>query len=112
MKIIWLSPNEWLVEIYEVNEYFNTNIFKFKKISLNSESTSVTDVTESKTTLELSGQYLYKLLSKFMIINLDKVLDKIVKSSVAQTIFVKMSVLLIIRNHDKKSNCRIFYLHI
>ena len=95
LKIIWLSPNEWLIEIYE-NKYFN-QIFSNLKNSLNNQNTAITDVTDNKTILKLTGENLYKLLSKFMIIDLDKILNK--KSSVAQTIFVKVPV-LVIRNHD------------
>jgi sarcosine oxidase subunit gamma len=96
LKIIWLSPNEWLIEISE-KECFD-KIFLDLKISLNNQNTATTDVTENKTILKLTGENLYKLLSKFMIIDLDKVLNK--KSSLAQTIFVKVPV-LIIRNHDE-----------
>lgn len=96
LKIIWLSPNEWLIEIYKIED-FNKILLNLKN-SLNSQNTAVTDVTENRTILKLSGIHLYKLLSKFMIINLDKVMYK--ESSVAQTIFVKVPV-LIIRNHIK-----------
>jgi|TARA_B110000263_G_C15137818_1_gene431929 sarcosine oxidase subunit gamma len=105
LKIIWLSPNEWLIEIYEIEDF--EKILSDLKNSLNSQNTAVTDVTESKTILRLNGLYLYKLLSKFMIINLDKALDK--EFSVAQTIFIKVPV-LIIRNHQKDEEQSI-YLH-
>ena len=94
LKIIWLSPSEWLIEISKIDD-FNKILLDLKN-SLNSQNTAVTDVTENKTILKLSGIYLYKLLSKFMIIDLDKIMHK--ESSVAQTIFVKAPV-LIIRNH-------------
>ena len=67
------------------------------KNSLNSQNTAITDITEHKTIIKLTDKNLYKLLSKFMIIDLDKVLKK--KSSVAQTIFIEVPVLLI-RNHN------------
>jgi len=105
LKIIWLSPNEWLIEIYEIEDF--EKILSDLKNSLNPQNTAVTDVTESKTILRLNGLYLYKLLSKFMIINLDKALDK--EFSVAQTIFIKVPV-LIIRNHQKDEEQSI-YLH-
>ena len=105
LKIIWLSPNEWLIEIYEIEDF--EKILSDLKNSLNSQNTAVTDVTESKTILRLNGLYLYKLLSKFMIINLEKALDK--EFSVAQTIFIKVPV-LIIRNHQKDEEQSI-YLH-
>ena len=94
LKIIWLSPNEWLIEIYTEEDF--KEIFLNLKNSLNSNNTAVTDVTENKTVLKLKGKNLYKLLSKFMIIDLYKILNK--ETSVAQTIFLKIPV-LIIRNH-------------
>jgi len=105
LKIIWLSPNEWLIEIYKIKDF--EKILSDLKNSLNPKNTAVTDVTENKTILKLNGLYLYKLLSKFMIINLDKTLDK--EFSVAQTIFIKIPV-LIIRNH-KKNEEQSIYLH-
>ena len=105
LKIIWLSPNEWLIEINDIQ--FFDKILSNLKNSLNSENTAITDVTENKTILKLSGLHLYKLLSKFMIIDLDKVMDK--ETSVAQTIFIKVPV-LIIRNY-KKNETQSIYLH-
>ena len=96
LKIIWLSPNEWLIEIYEQKEF--DKIFSDLKHSLNTQNTSITDITENRTILKLNGSLLYKLLSKFMVIDLNKVLSK--ESSVAQTIFIKVPV-LIVRNHKK-----------
>ena len=96
LKIIWLSPNEWLIEIYEIKDF--NKIFTDLQYSLNAQNTAITDVTENRTILILSGSHLYKLLSKFMVIDLEKVLNK--ESSVAQTIFVKVPV-LIVRNHQK-----------
>ena len=105
LKIIWLSPNEWLIEIYEIEDF--EKILSDLKNSLNSQNTAITNVTENRTILKLSGVHLYKLLSKFMIIDLDKVLNK--ETSVAQTIFIKVPV-LIIRNHQKDEEQSI-YLH-
>jgi sarcosine oxidase subunit gamma len=96
LTIIWLSPNEWLIEIYE-KEYYK-KIFLDLNVSLNAQNTAITDVTENRTILKITGDNLYKLLSKFMIIDLDKILKK--KLAVAQTIFIKAPV-LIVRNHDK-----------
>ena len=59
----------------------------------------------NRTILQLNGPNLYKLLAKFMIIDLDTVMYK--ESSVAQTIFIKVPV-LIIKNHkenEKQSVC-------
>ena len=96
LKIVWLSPNEWLIQIYAIHDF--EEIFSKLTSSLNSHNTAVTNVTENKTVLKLSGNHLYKLLSKFMIIDLDKSLVN--ESSVAQTIFIKVPV-LIIRNYKK-----------
>ena len=96
LKIIWLSPNEWLIEIYEIKDF--NKIFTDLQYSLNTQNTAITDVTENRTILNLNGSRLYKLLSKFMVIDLDKVLNK--ESSVAQTIFIKVPV-LIVSNHQK-----------
>ena len=96
LKIIWLSPNEWLIEIYEIKDF--NKIFTDLQYSLNAQNTAITDVTENRTILSLNGSHLYKLLSKFMVIDLDRVLNK--ESSVAQTIFIKVPV-LIVRNHQK-----------
>jgi sarcosine oxidase subunit gamma len=96
LNAIWLSPNEWLIEIHETKE-FEKKISDLE-YSLNSKNTAITNVTENKTILKLNGAHLYKLLSKFMIIDLDKVLNK--ESSVAQTIFIKVPI-LIVKNHKK-----------
>ena len=101
LKIIWLSPNEWLIEIYQQKDF--DKIFQDLKKSLNSQNTAITNVTENRTILKLSGVHLYKLLSKFMIIDLDKVLNK--ETSVAQTIFIKVPILIIrnYKNNEQKS---------
>jgi sarcosine oxidase, subunit gamma len=96
LNIIWLSPNEWLIEVHKVQDF--NKILSDLKNSLNPENTALTDVTDNRTILRLSGIDLYKLLSKFMIIDLNKTLNK--ESSVAQTIFIKVPV-LIIRNKKK-----------
>jgi len=103
LKVIWLSPNEWLIVIYAIKDF--ERILLDLKNSLSSQNTGVTDVTENKTVLKLNGRHLYKLLSKFMIIDLNKALDK--ETSVAQTIFIKVPV-LIIKNHKKNEEQSIF----
>mgnify|MGYP006202113311 FL=1 len=50
LKIIWLSPNEWLIEIYKIED-FNKILLNLKN-SLNSQNTAVTDVTENRTILK------------------------------------------------------------
>ena len=97
LKIIWLGPNEWLIQINNVNKF--QDIFLKLQSTLNPQNTAVTDVTENRTIIKAKGEKLYKLLAKFMVINLDKVLKK--QSSVAQTIFVKIPI-LIARNHKDK----------
>ena len=101
LRIIWLSPNEWLIEIYQQKDF--DKIFQDLKKSLNSQNTAITNVTENRIILKLSGVHLYKLLSKFMIIDLDKVLNK--ETSVAQTIFIKVPILIIrnYKNNEQKS---------
>ena len=99
LKIIWLSPNEWLIEIYEIEKF--DKILSDLKHSLNSQNTAVTDITENRTILRLSGIHLYKLLSKFMIINLDKVLER--EASVAQTIFIKVPILIVRNNQQNET---------
>ena len=101
LKIIWLSPDEWLIEVYKIKEF--DKILSDLKHSLNSQNSGITDVTENRTILKLSGEHLYKLLSKFMIIDLDIALKK--ESSVAQTIFIKVPVLITRNNlkNDEKS---------
>jgi heterotetrameric sarcosine oxidase gamma subunit len=105
LKIIWLGPNEWLIEIYELKDF--EKIFLKLKSSLNSQSTALTDITDSKTILKLSGIHLYKLLAKFMIIDLHKILNK--ELAVAQTIFIKVPI-MIIRNHknDKEQSILLY----
>ena len=105
LKTIWLGPNEWLIEINQIRDF--EKIFLDLKETLNFQNTAVTDVTENRTILKLSGIYLYKLLAKFMVVDLEKVLKS--ESSVAQTIFVKIPV-LIIRNHNKNQEPSV-YLH-
>ena len=75
---------------------------------LNPEKTSVTDTSENKTIIRIVGDKSIELLRKFMILDIDKILKN--NSKVAQTIFVKIPI-LIIRNHsqDQKQS---FDLHI
>lgn len=97
-KIIWLSPNEWLVQI--INEIKFKEIFKNLQLALNSENTAVTDVTENRTILRISGYKLYTLLAKFMVIDLDKALKK--NKAVAQSLFIKVPVLVVRNNKDNE----------
>lgn len=93
-KVMWLSPNEWLVQTLSENK-FNT-IFANLQLTLNPENTAVTDLTENRTILNISGHNLYTLLAKFMVIDLDQNLRK--EAAVIQSLFIKVPV-LIVRNH-------------
>ena len=94
-QIVWLSPNEWLINFFN-NDIFIETLIKFKNI-LNPEKSSITDISENKTIIRIVGDKVNHLLRKFMILDIDKVLHN--NSKVAQTIFVKIPI-LIIRNHD------------
>ena len=101
VKVIWLSPNEWLVEINNENKF--KEIFAKLQSTLNPQNTAVTDLTENRTIIKVSGNNLYTLLAKFLFIDLDKVFQK--ETAVAQTLFVKVPV-LIVRNHkDSEKPC-------
>ncbi len=93
-QVIWLSPNEWLINFLK-NDIF-TQIFNEFIIQLNPEKTSITDISENKTVLRIEGRKTEELLRKFMILDIGKILND--NSRVAQTIFVKIPI-LIIRNH-------------
>ena len=95
-QVIWLSPNEWLINFLK-NDKFS---IKHNKLinQLNPEKTSLTDISENRTIIRLIGEKSIELLRKFMILDIDKIL--IDNSKVAQTIFVKIPI-LIIRNHSK-----------
>ena len=94
LQIIWLSPNEWLLSFFK-NENF-IKIFNELNTKLNPEKTSITDISENKTIIRVEGDKTTELLRKFMILNIDEALKDNLK--VAQTIFVKIPI-LIIRNH-------------
>ena len=94
LRIIWLSPNEWLLSFLK-NENF-IKIFNELNTKLNPEKTSITDISENKTIIRVEGDKTTELLRKFMVLNIDEALGNNLK--VAQTIFVKIPI-LIIRNH-------------
>ena len=95
-KVIWLGPNEWLIEINNENKF--KEIFSKLHSTLNPQNTAVTDLTENRTIIKVSGHNLYTLLAKFLFIDLDKIFQK--EIAVAQTLFIKVPV-LIIRNHNE-----------
>ena len=94
LQIMWLSPNEWLLNFLK-NENF-IKIFNELNNKLNPEKTSITDISENKTIIRVEGDKTTDLLRKFMVLNIDEALGNNLK--VAQTIFVKIPI-LIIRNH-------------
>ena len=96
IKIIWLSPNEWLIN--EENENNKHRLLNELINLVGSEKASVTDVSENRTIIRISGKKIFKLLAKFLVINLDNDFSKV--TSAAQTIFVKVPVLLV-RIHTK-----------
>ena len=106
LQVIWLSPNEWLLN-FIYNENF-TRIFENLSNKLNPENTSITDISESKTIIRVEGIYTRELLKKFLILDIDSALNSNLK--VAQTIFVKIPI-LIVRNH-KDQETQSFDIHL
>ena len=96
INIIWLSPNEWLIETPKAEI---ENVLVLLKSNLNPEKTAVTDVSFNRTVLRLEGDHTFTLLSKYLVINLEEILKK--NYSVAQTIFIKIPILLIRNNNDE-----------
>ena len=94
LQVIWLSPNEWLLSFINHDSFNKT--FKDLNNKLNPEKTSITDTSENKTIIRIKGNNTSELLRKFMVIDIDNVLNSNLR--VAQTIFVKIPI-LIIRNH-------------
>ena len=95
ISIIWLSPNEWLIETPKAE---TKKVLTLLKSTLNPQKTAITDVSYNRTVLRLEGDHVFTLLSKYLVINLEKVLNT--NYSVAQTIFIKIPILLI-RNNTK-----------
>ncbi len=96
-QVIWLSPNEWLINFFN-NDIFNEKLNKLKN-KLNPKKTSVTDISENKTVIRIGGDNVDELLRKFMVLDIQTVLED--NSKVAQTIFVKIPI-LIISNFQKE----------
>ena len=97
LQAIWLSPNEWLLS-YIKNDNFLDILNKLYN-QLNPEKTSVTDTSENKTIIRIEGKNTIQLLRKFLVLDIDNILKD--NSRVAQTIFVKIPILLIRNNVDK-----------
>ena len=100
IKILWLGPNEWL--IVDESQY-NTDLIS-KLENINNEESNITDVSENRTIIRIQGKKLFTLLSKFLVLDLDKIL--INNSSVAQTLFVKVPIILV-RNDNNKEDIEI-----
>ena len=95
ISIIWLSPNEWLIETPEKER---DKIFSLLKSKLNPERTAITDVSFNRTVLRIEGQKLSTLLSKYLVADIEKILQR--NSDVAQTIFIKIPILIIKNNNS------------
>ena len=102
LKIIWLGPNEWLI----INQKGDNKNDLFSKLenSIGSQNASVTNVSENRTIIRIMGTKLFILLSKFLTLDLDNSLAD--SSSVAQTLFIKVPVLLL-RHHKNKQEQKI-----
>ena len=106
LQVIWLSPNEWLLRFLNDNHFIR--IFKELNNKLNTEKTSITDISENKTIIRIEGNQTTELLRKFMVLDIDNALNSNLK--VAQTIFVKIPI-LIIRNHNNQEK-QSFDIHV
>ena len=95
IKVMWLGPNEWLI----TNDK-NDNLYAKLKSEIGDNESSITDVSENRTIIKISGNQIYKLLSKFLVLDLEKNLSN--ESACAQTLFVKVPVLLVRNNNEKE----------
>ena len=95
LKIMWLGPNEWLI-VYEAKNDKNDLLVKLQNV-VGSKEASVTDISENRTILRMTGNKLFTLLAKFLVLDLNNNLAH--QSFVAQTLFIKVPV-LIVRNHN------------
>ena len=105
-QVIWLSPNEWLIVFFKNDDFIK--IYNELNNKLNPEKTSVTDITENKTILRIRGNQSVELLRKFMILDIDQILKD--RSRVAQTIFVKIPILIICNNFNEEEKS--FDIHV
>ena len=94
--IIWLGPNEWLITEKKENKKI---LFEKLHKAVGSSEASVTDISENRTVIQISGTKIFTLLAKFLTLDFDKSFSK--PASVAQTLFVKVPVLLM-RTYDDK----------
>ena len=98
ISIIWLSPNEWLIETPKAE---TKKVLTLLKSTLNPQKTAITDVSFNRTVLRLEGDHVFTLLSKYLVINLEEVLKT--NYNVAQTIFIKIPILLIRNNSNNET---------
>ena len=91
-KIMWLGPNEWLI-VSDDDDAFLKLLNEIGNLEA-----SVTDVSENRTIIRIRGEDIYVLLSKFLVLDLEKNLST--DSSCAQTLFVKVPVLLVRSRYD------------
>ena len=99
-KVIWLGPDEWLIVSDDDNAFLKL-LNKTRNLEAN-----VTDVSENRTIIRIRGKYIYVLLSKFLVLDLEKNLST--NSSCAQTLFVKVPVLLVRNHHEGTPEIDIF----
>ena len=99
-KIMWLGPDEWLI----VSD--DDDVFLKLQNEIGDLEASVTDVSENRTIIRIRGRDVYVLLSKFLVLDLEKNLST--NSSCAQTLFVKVPVLLVRNHYDGTPEIDIF----
>ena len=88
IKAMWLGPDEWLI-------VDDDDAFLKLQNEIGDIEASVTDVSENRTIIRISGREVFVLLSKFLVLDLEK---NLLTESCVQTLFVKVPVLLV-RNH-------------
>ena len=106
LQVIWLSPNEWLLRFLNDNHFLR--ILEELNNKLNPEKTSITDISENKTVIRIEGNHTTELLRKFIVLDIDNALNSNLR--VAQTIFVKIPVLIIRNHHDQEKQS--FDIHV
>jgi len=104
LKIIWLGPDEWLITDYIQNDDLHEKL----RQAVGDKESSVTDVSENRTIIRISGEKLFNLLAKFLVLDLEKTFKN--ESSAAQTLFVKVPILIVrvFKNYSEKPQFDIF----
>ena len=87
-QVIWLSPNEWLLSFIN-NDIFIEILNKLYN-QLDPEKTSVTDISENKTIIRIEGSHTSELLRKFMVIDIDNVLNTDFKPYDSKTVYLNV----------------------